>query len=82
MARCERGAILHNKFRTNCKKGKTMKKVSTLLFLLALAVGANARVRPNAHPGPSARSASIKRSVKVVPPASRTPNAVNHAKKK
>ena len=58
-----------------------MKKASTLLFLLALAVGANARVLPNAHPGPTARSASVKRT--VVPPVAKTrPNAVGHAKKK
>ena len=62
-----------------------MKKVSTLLFLLALAVGANAqtaRPRPNAHVGPTARSAAVKRTATVVPPVSRVPNAVGHAKKK
>jgi hypothetical protein len=62
-----------------------MKKLTTLLFLLTLAIGASAqsaRIRPNAHVGPTARSASIKRTATVVPPVSRTPNAVGHAKKK
>lgn len=61
-----------------------MKKVTTLLFLLTLAIGAEAqfaKVPPVAHVGPAAHGkAAVTNS--TVPPASRQPNAVNRTKKK
>jgi hypothetical protein len=63
-----------------------MKKLTTVVFLLALAIGAGAETRPNAnghgvppnaHPGPTATNSTVN-----VPPVAKVPPSANRGGRK